>query len=999
MARVRLTLNGLWDFFPDPENCLTFDRLPAAGHPIDVPGGWEGTFPGLGSAWYRRTVEIPDSWRDQAVFLRFGAVNYYCQVWVNGELAGDHEGGYTPFALRVDPFLRPGEANTVIARVVHPAHAIPKFPDFSYREVASTLQDIFGYALGEIPLGKQSWYGSCSGIWQEVYLEAVYPTFLVQALVAPDIDRRLASARIALNEPPADGGGLTLRFEIMDAGNRVLGVRKGIPLSEVLAGVAAPERPVVARPVEIPVEPLLLWSPREPQLCRLRVLLEERGKPRDELLVRFGMRKVEARSNGIHLNDAPIYLIGALDQDFYPETCYTPPSDEFLIDQLEKARHMGLNLLRCHIKAPDPRYLDLADERGMLIWEELPNWMRLTEQAAARGQETITRMVERDFNHPSLIIWTIINESWGVDLVNSDHDRRWLKQMYQYVKKLDPTRLVIDNSPCNMPKGRNFHLRTDIEDFHIYFSIPDHCHKWASWVKDFATHPSWTFSYHGDAERTGEEPLIVSEFGNWGLPTLKDLLTEYGEEPAWFRTGGDATQPHGVQRRFNRYHLDEIFGSYDQFAIGTQWQQYFALKYQIEEMRKYPSIVGYVVTEFTDLHWEANGLLNIWRRPKVFHDHLIRFQQQDVVLADWQRINYWEGDLCQVHVVVSHFSETELAGCSVEWNISELGVSGTIEQVAVPRCDARRVGCVSFVVPPLEDSVRVRLHLRLRDGDGRIIARNVQYLSFFPHRYFRTPQAGEPIWVHDPFGLWDLESRLEESGYHVVAGPLASEPPPRFAIVSRVDRQVADFIESGGAALYLVHSADDMPPDVPELKNLRIRNRRARVDDRSREKNPWEGDWVTNFNWIRHHPLFDRIPRTLDSPLEGDLMDFQYYRVIPNRVLLGWSQAEDFSDIFCGMVVGWVHSPASMIAQCRWGSGRLLATTLKLESAFCDDPVATILLQNLIAYLTSSRFKPKRDIRARLPRKPVPAVASTPDSETARQLEGSPAPVEIVGGQ
>ena len=110
-------------------------------------------------------------------------------------------------------------------------------------------------------------------------------------------------------------------------------------------------------------------------------------------------------------------------------------------------------------------------------------------------------------------------------------------------------------------------------------------------------------------------------------------------------------------------------------------------------------------------------------------------------------------------------------------------------------------------------------------------------------------------------------------------------------------------------------------------------------------------------------------------------MDFQYYRVIPNQVFLGWRQAEDFSDIFAGMLVGWIHSPASIVAQCRWGEGRLLATTLRLESAFGDDPVATLLMQNLIAYLTSPRFKPKRDIRSRPPRRPpagetlVPAAA------------------------
>src|SRR2546427_514801 len=306
-----------------------------------------------------------------------------------------------------------------------------------------------------------------------------------------------------------------------------------------------------------------------------------------------------------------------------------------------------------------------------------------------------------------------------------------------------------------MPKGRNFHLRTDIEDFHIYFAIPDHYHKWASWTRDFSTHPSWTFSYHGDAERTGQEPLLVSEFGNWGLPTLKDLLTDYGEEPTWFRTGEDATQPHGVQRRFNRFHLDEIFGSYDQFAIATQWHQYAALKYEIEEMRKYRSIAGYVITEFTDLHWEANGLLNIWRRPKVFHHQLAQFQQDDILFAGWQRLNYWEGDLCNVEVWISHFSGRDLRDYVVEWNISD----------------------------------------------------------------------------------------LREAGYRVVEEPDGPEGRAEHAILCRIDERAARFLQTGGRALFLVRSSDDISPDLPERDLIKVRDRRARMDIRSRERNPWEGDW------------------------------------------------------------------------------------------------------------------------------------------------------------
>lgn len=981
MSRVKLSLNGAWEFIPDPKDQFRTDSLPPRAGTIEVPGSWEGQFPAdagvFGRAWYRRRMELPTDWQDHAVFLRFGAVNYYCQVWVNGAFVGDHEGGYTPFHFRVDQFLRGQREVEVVVKVVHPAHATPSFPEFSYQEIASFLQDKFGYSIGEIPLGKQNWYGSVSGIWQEVYLEAVYPTFFTHLLVTPDVDTSRALVRVGLHEPRLNAADLSLHYRVIDADGQTVGDRLRVPLAEALGESPSPERPMQSPFVEVGLEHMRLWQLEDPHLYRLEVRLEEKGQERDSLSVRFGMRKVDIKKNCIHLNDSPLYMMGALDQDFYPETSYTPPSVEFLADQVDKAKHMGLNLLRCHIKAPDPRYLDVADEKGILVWEELPNWLKLTEASAARGRETITRMIERDFNHPSTIIWTIINESWGADLVGKEHDRRWLKQMYSYVKRLDPTRLVVDNSPCNMPvHGRNFHLKTDLEDFHIYFQIPDHYHKWNSWVKDFSQHPCWTFSSHGDAERTGEEPLLVSEFGNWGLPTLKDLLTEYGEEPTWFRTGMDIAVPHGVQRRFDRFRLDEIFGSYDAFAIATQWQQYFALKHQIEEMRRYPSISGYVITEFTDLHWEANGLLNIWRKPKVFHQYLQQFQQDDVVHAAWNRLNYWEGDLCRVPVLLSHWSKRDIRGYTVEWNISELGVSGIITDVAIDVADAREVGCINFVVPPLAESVRSRLHLRLRDGEGRIVARNTQYLSFFPTAFRRPLLKNSPLWVYDPHDIWDLEERLVDAGYTVLRNWEENGQTPKYAVVSRIDENVARFMEQGGHVLCLVRSPGDIEPAITARTGIRVRDRRARIDDRLKEKNPWEGDWISNFSWIKHDSVFERIPRTTDSPLSGELLDMQYYRVVPNQILLGWNQEREFSDIQAGMVVGWVHAPATLMAQCRWGTGKLVVTTLKLESAFGDDPVATVLLHNLVGYLGASRFRPGKDALA-------PPPTRRPRAETA----------------
>ena len=144
-----------------------------------------------------------------------------------------------------------------------------------------------------------------------------------------------------------------------------------------------------------------------------------------------------------------MYLRAALDQDYYPDMICTVPSIEFLEDQFRKAKELGLNCLRCHIKAADPRYYEAADRIGLMIWTELPNGGMSTERSRRRKEKLFKGIVDRDGNHPSIVIWTIINENWGVDLVNDADHRAWLKRTYAWLKAYDPTRLVVDNSPLS----------------------------------------------------------------------------------------------------------------------------------------------------------------------------------------------------------------------------------------------------------------------------------------------------------------------------------------------------------------------------------------------------------------------------------------------------------------------------------------------------------------------------------------------------------------------
>jgi hypothetical protein len=168
---------------------------------------------------------------------------------------------------------------------------------------------------------------------------------------------------------------------------------------------------------------------------------------------------------------------------------------------------MGLNMLRCHIKVPDPRNLEAADETGMLVRYEIPVWndaYRWTPEAAQRGVDTFHAEVERDWNHPSIVIQSIMNEQWGMDSTQANQ-RAWLLATFRDLKQLTAPlgRLIDDDSAC----CKGFHLQSDLADWHTYYSIPDHAKNWADWVQDYASRPKWLLSPYGDAIRSGHEPL------------------------------------------------------------------------------------------------------------------------------------------------------------------------------------------------------------------------------------------------------------------------------------------------------------------------------------------------------------------------------------------------------------------------------------------------------------------------------------------------------------
>jgi hypothetical protein len=906
--RQSLSLDGLWQFRHED----------GAWREAVVPGPWQAQFPDLahasGRTTYLRQFTVPSAWQGREIALHFGAVSYFCEVLLNGVSLGSHEGGYLSFSFVLPPDLLEAE-NEIEVRVVLPNGDRDAYPDFPF---------------GEIPHGKQSWYGPLGGLWQSVRIEARDPVHVSHASIRADAAGRLA---------------VTLESSRAAAGQKaVLTVRGADDRELAVAEVTLSGEDEVALRVDNPA----LWSIDAPNLHTLEIETIAGGVVVDRIERTFGFRTIETRDGKILLNGEPVYMRAALDQDYYPEGICTPPSLEFLEDQAQKAKHLGLNTLRCHIKVPDPRYYDVADRLGLLVWTEIPNVATFTDKSAARMRETMAGILRRDANHPSIVCWTIINEDWGTRLVeNADH-RAWLKDTYDWLKAEDPTRLVVDNSPC-FP---NFHVKTDLNDYHYYRSVPERRREWDEITREFAAGAQWTWSGLGDAERRGDEPLIVSEFGVWGLPDPSKLRGEDGVEPFWFETGatwGDGVAlPHGVEQRFATLDLAKTFGGFDAFITAVQWYQFANLKYQIETMRRHDSIMGYVMTELTDVHWEANGLLDIARNPRVFHDEFAGINADIVIVPRPRRYAAWAGETLDVELSVATGGETLPDGAELVWSGT---VSGRCRVPAAGPVTAIDLGTHGLAMPQTPTNRMLRIDFTLEAG-GKVLARNSLDIALYAERHTDTLPT---ISCADA----ELAAFAEGLGYRVV-------PQGQGDITLAHALSTADIEAMRAGARYLVladgsaRTNRNLRTDIPEGEAL---YRAISVDGEAlpngseqqlpgiglvpRDGTIWRGDWIAGFSWIRREGAFASLPG-------GPLIDLSFSDVVPHHVLTGFRTWEYGSAVKAGVVVGWVHKPAALIAERRVGRGGLVATSFRLTHEAPDaDPVAAALFDALAATATA----------------------------------------------
>ena len=540
-------LNGKWEFYND-SGASGEDRQIYRSEKFDceinVPFCPESSLSGIGyldfmpSVWYARNIDMTQTRLSGRVLLHIGACDYTTTVYVNAQSVGRHTGGYTSFSFDITDYLRDGTNRLVI-------HALD--------DPRSNRQ----------PLGKQCRkYFSCgcdytrtTGIWQTVWLEYVPKLYLEKVKVTATDLGGLVVLEPRLNRYAANA---TLRTEVSFQGKKVCENEFRLSGTTSVCAFSVPNPK--------------LWNVGEPNLYDIRYTLYKNGKQIDEVTSYFGIRRVDIDGYRVLLNGKPVFQKLILDQGFYPDGVYTAPSDDALKRDIELSMKLGFNGARLHQKVFEERYLYHADRAGYLVWGEFPDWGADITRLDALHEilPQWLECIERDFNHPCIVVWCPHNETWDVDRRAQIDSNIFL--LYEATKRVDPTRPVIDTSGV-------YHTdKTDIFDIHDYEQNPD------TFASSLQRHAAGEYhvkfperqSYRGDI------PYMISEYGGiyWNN-NEKDLEDwGYGDSPK--------TEEEFVSR-------------------------YCALTQAIFSAK---NISGFCYTQLTDVEQEKNGLYYFDRSPK-----------------------------------------------------------------------------------------------------------------------------------------------------------------------------------------------------------------------------------------------------------------------------------------------------------------------------------------------------------------------------------------------
>ena len=550
-------LNGEWEFAETNSVSKKTDEKFLAAKKLDekilVPFCRESELSGINrkkfvkSVWYKRSFSIPKNWNTKKILIHFGAVDWKTRVWINGNLVGMHIGGQASFSFEITKFLKKRNNKIVVN---------------AYDDTRSGIQ-----ASGKQSDKPESYgclYTGITGIWQTVWLEAVGQTYVEKFKITPDPENKCAHVETLIK---GDTKNIVLNAKLTAD-------KKTVAKAKVKAGT-------VTR-FTIPIKNQEIWSIKNPFLYDLEFELTENKKTVDKVKSYFGQRKIEVQGKKVLINGKKIFQRLILDQGFYPDGIWTAPSDAALKKDIKISMDAGFNGARLHQKVFEPRFLYHADKMGYIVWGEYSNWGMDHNDEAAKlpAMNEWIEIVERDYNHPSIVGWCPYNETprEASEIQNAT---------VRLTKVLDPTRPVLDTSGWYHSTGE-----TDIYDIHDYDQNPETFKK--RWDNHFTKKPNNL----DDEKWAKDKPFFVSEYGGIGWYGSDKSAWGYGNSPKT---------------------LEEFYERYEKLTNA---------------LLDNPDMFGFCYTQLTNVEQEKNGIYFYDRKPKF---DIMRIRKINVRKAAYEK--------------------------------------------------------------------------------------------------------------------------------------------------------------------------------------------------------------------------------------------------------------------------------------------------------------------------------------------------------------------------
>ena len=575
-------LNGTWDFRFDDDNVGEHDKWFEnfnGEYEIQVPFTYETKLSGIQDEsrhdhiWYGKKIQMDGNRLEKENYvIHFEGSDFFTTLWVNGKMAGSHRGGYARFSFDITNLVKDGE-NELVVKVedsfdIQQPRGKQRWRDHSY----------------------ECWYVQTTGIWKTVWTEYVPKISLKAVKMTPVLEDNLLELEYQVNTPEnLFDGSLMIEAVASFEGQFINKVCTAVVSEHTGVRIDMTTRndkyPWAAR----------IWSPEEPNLYDIEFKVVKCGEVVDRVGSYFAMREIRIDKSNILLNGRPIYQRLILDQGYWKDSHLTPPSEEALIEDIDKIHALGYNGVRKHQKTEDERFLYWCDVKGMLVWSEMAAAYEFSDYAIEEFTREWIEIVKQNYNHPCIITWTPFNESWGIRNVETKRmEQHFTEAVYYLTKSIDKYRPVIVNDGWE-------HTVSDIITLHDYEELGEFFEKRYNCKEELLNtemyHNCFKSAFANGYHYTGQ-PIIVSEFG--GIAFNND----------------DSGWGYG-----NKVDTKEAFISrFDDITTAV---------------KKIPYICGYCYTQVTDVQQEMNGLMDIDRNFKVEPEVIREINERQV--GYWRR--------------------------------------------------------------------------------------------------------------------------------------------------------------------------------------------------------------------------------------------------------------------------------------------------------------------------------------------------------------------------